>query len=439
MTERIRFRQAVSIAVIGVLRLIQQRVLDCRQLAVMRVGRRLGRLIRQRRFQHIAQRVVLVTRYIAQRVGRADLPAKRIIGIADACSVRKDDVQQIAVCVVFILRHVAQRVCHARQIAVRIIVVCRFIAQRIHGFGQQAVDIRIARLIAQRVRLLGQTAFVVVCVGCHAAIRRGFPNQIAVRIVFIQRDRAVQIGQLCNLVMIVVFPMNRASVFQHGCDDIARIVIGVGGHMPQRVRLADNFALLAVGKAGFTAQRIHNSSSALLLIKEIGNDISFGIRCYRLTVAVLHPIATVVAVLLLDNAILFVVFVQHLTLTVAVIPFGHAALFVVGVLRCFAFGICKGTEFVPKIGIAQRHIARRGDADNVSSLIHFDQQFFLTGRNDLRHQAVLIPDDLRNMLPIILFNAFQQTAGRKRIDCSIRQADSIFGMRRVVGEGFILR
>lgn len=97
MTERIRFRQAVSIAVIGVLRLIQQRVLDCRQLAVVRVGRRLGRLIRQRRFQHIAQRVVLVTRYIAQRVGRADLPAKRIIGIADACSVRKDDVQQIAV------------------------------------------------------------------------------------------------------------------------------------------------------------------------------------------------------------------------------------------------------------------------------------------------------------------------------------------------------
>ena len=43
------------------------------------------------------------------------------------------------------------------------------------------------------------------------------------------------------------------------------------------------------------------------------------------------------------------------------------------------------------------------------------------------------------MLPIVLFNAFQQTAGRKRIDCSICQADSIFGMRRVVREGFILR
>ena len=43
---------------------------------------------------------------------------------------------------------------------------------------------------------MGQTAFVVVCVGCHAAIRRGFPNQITIRIVFIQRHRAVQIGQV---------------------------------------------------------------------------------------------------------------------------------------------------------------------------------------------------------------------------------------------------
>ena len=79
--------------------------------------------------------------------------------------------------------------------------------------------------------------------------------------------------------------------------------------MPQRVRLADDFALLAVGKAGFTAQRVHNPGGTLLLIKEIGNDISFAIRCRRLAIAVLHPIAATVAVLLLDNAILLVIFV----------------------------------------------------------------------------------------------------------------------------------
>ena len=405
----------------------------------MRVGCRLGCLIRQRDFQHIAQRVIFIPRHIAQRISRAGLPAQRIIGIADAGPVCKNNGQQIPVCIVCILRHIAQRVRFARQIAVCIIAVNRFVAQRIHGLGQQSINIRIARLIAQRVRFLRQTAFMVVCVGCHAAIRRGFPNQIAVRIVFIQRHRAVQIGQLCDLVMIVVFLANRAAIFQHGCDNIARSVIGIGSHMSQRIRLADNFTLLAVGKAGFTAQCVYNPGSTLLLIKEIGDGISFSICCYRLPVAVLHPIATVVAVLLLNNTILFVVFVQHLTLTVAVIPFGHAALFVVGVFRRFSFGIHKGAELLPGVGIVQRHIARRGDADNVSGLIHFDQQFFLTGRNDLRHQAVLISDDLRNMLPIILFNAFQQTAGRKRIDCSIRQADSIFGMRRVVGEGFILR
>ena len=77
--------------------------------------------------------------------------------------------------------------------------------------------------------------------------------------------------------------------------------------MSQRIRLADNFALLAVGKAGFTAQCVYNPGGALLLIKEIGDDISLGIRCYRLTVAVLHPITATVTVLLLNNTILFVV------------------------------------------------------------------------------------------------------------------------------------
>ena len=38
----------------------------------------------------------------------------------------------------------------------------------------------------------------------------------------------------------------------------------------------------------------------------IADDISCGIRCRRLAVAVLHPIAATVAVLLLDNAILLV-------------------------------------------------------------------------------------------------------------------------------------
>ena len=37
------------------------------------------------------------------------------------------------------------------------------------------------------------------------------------------------------------------------------------------------------------------------------------------------------------------------------------------------------------------------------------------------------------MLSAVLFNAFEQTAGRKRINRPVRQADSIFGVRRVIG------
>ena len=130
---------------------------------------------------------------------------------------------------------------------------------------------------------------------------------------------------------------------------------------------------------------------------------------------------------------------MHLALAAGVVPCGHAALTVILVFGRFAVRIGEGNQIPSLVLIGQFRAARRGELDDVTILIHLDQQFFLTGRDNFCDEAILVAHDLGDVLAAVLLDALEQAARGEGVHRAVRQRNAVFRARVVIRQAFIFR
>ena len=241
--------------------------------------------------------------------------------------------------------------------------------------------------------------------------------------------------------MMVVIPLHdhrRAAGIDLG-NLVAVFVVFVCRDVPQRVGHGHDFTLLSIGERGLAAQGVHNARGALPLVVIIGNDVAFRVGCNGISVLILNLIPSAVRVRLRGHAGLLIVLVLHLALAAGVVPCGHAALTVILVFGRFAVRIGEGNQIPSLVLIGQFRAARRGELDDVTILIHLDQQFFLTGRDNFCDEAILVAHDLGDVLAAVLLDALEQAARGEGVHRAVRQRNAVFRARVVIRQAFIFR